>query len=45
MSSNMAFAAHQPEPDSPQSSMTSSGFTSVSQYRGPGVMPQPIFRR
>lgn len=32
------------EPDSPQSSMTSSGLTSISQFHGKPVMPDPLFR-
>ena len=37
--------SQQTEPDSPQSSMTSSGFTSVSNYAGNGSMPNSGFRR
>lgn len=39
-----SFAPYQ-EPDSPQSSMTSSGFTSVSRNNGRGSMPNAPFKR
>ena len=45
MNSTSTIAPHHHEPDSPQSSMTSSQFTSVSQHHGPGVMPSSKFKK
>ena len=41
---NTSFKVHH-EPDSPQSSMTSSGLTSISQFRGQPIMPSPLFQK
>jgi len=43
-SSSSSFKTHH-EPDSPQSSMTSSGLTSISRFHGPAVMPSSLFQK